>query len=356
MFEYCFSQKKTSTFQCLLVFFAIVFLTLLFVVLMLNANLSHISKTLMLFGALGISFFGVFYFLNIYPPLSHFCAFLVNLVFAITLLWIRQTYDSTSSLALFLYAIAYCSLLLTLCLGGGVLIFQSLVFFYIALIYALFNFSIAFLGFLVVFVLGFYFALKNQGQWIKTLNFFNLLAFLTLIFFFKQISWIVPLWIVISAILLSHKIPSLSSNTIDKLVLISLMLLILFFEKSDVLISSILEENWIWVFALISLALLLWLEEMQFVAVFILLLISGLLIEPILIRQEEAYFYYWLLFFMVWIEFIVRWLVLGFFVLCCFVLLQYFGIEEEYSRLGLFLTLSCVAFFTTTIVRSKNAI
>ena len=355
MFENYFA-KKASVIYCLAKLLAIVLSVSLLVVLSLNVNFSHISKTLMLFGVLGVCLAGMFYFLDTHPLLSRFCALLANLAFALILLWIRQTYDSTSSLAWWLYVIAYCSLLLALCLGGGMLMFESLVFFYIALLYALFDFSVGFWGFVVVFVLGFYFALKSQKVWIKLLNFFNLLAFVSLVFFFEQISWFVLLWVVISAILLSHLFGFLSSNVIDKLALISLMCLVVFFEKSDFLISSTLGESWVWIFAFLIFAWVLWFKQMQFFAIFMLLLVIGVWVEPLLVRQDEVYFYYWLLFFMVWIEFIVRWLVWGFFVLWGIVAIKYLGIDEESSRLWLFLTLCFIIFLTTIIVRSKNAI
>lgn len=356
MFKRCFSPKRTSVSQCVIMFFAIVLSIFLLTASSLNTNLPPIFKTLLLLGGLGLSFVGVLYFLNIFPPFSHFCAFLSNLVLAVILLWVRQSYDSTSNLALLFNLIAYCSMCLALCFGGWMLVFESLVFFYVALIYALFDFSMTFWGFCAVLVVGFYFALKSQSQWVKAVNFLNLFFFISLVFFFKQTSWLILLWVTLSAIFLTHKIFFLSSSAVDKLTLISLALLVLLLEGSDFLISNILQENWVWIFAFTTLALLLWLEEMQFVAVFILLLIGGIFIEPYLVWQEEAHLYYWLLFFMIWLEFTMKWLVLGFFMLCFFVLFQYLSIDESYSNLGIFLTLSCVALLTTIIMRSKNAI
>lgn len=327
-----------------------------FVALLFNENLCHIGKTLSLLIALVLSFGGMLLFLNSCLRCWCFFGFIANIIFAITLLWIRQTYNPSSDLALLLNIIAYCSLGFALLLRNPVLIGEGIAFCYIALFYALFDFSDTYLAFIILLVLGFYLAWKTPTRYSKIINFLNLFYFFFLVLFFKQALWLIPLWIMVCMLFLSHKFAPFSNAITDRLTLLSLCLLVIFFESSNIFISETLQEGWVWIFALITFAFWLWIEEMKFVCIFILLFICALVIEPYLLGQDALYLYYWLLFFIIWFEVILRWMGFGLALLCLFACFQYLSIQEDLSSLGLFLIICGITFFTTIIMRSKNAI
>lgn len=341
--------------KSLIVLVSITVLIAFSIYLLFNEDLHHFDKTLISLFALGISFVGVLYFFNSNPQYSCLCSLFANTIFAITLLWIRQTYESTSNLALLLNIIAYSSLLLAYVLKSYAVMIQGVIFSYTAFLYALFDFSNLYLAFLILLVLGFYLIYKTDKQWLKMLNFLNLIYFLSLIFIFKQALWLIPLWIIISALFLSHKPSFISTSIIDKLVFSSLLFLVMLLEFSNLFISDILQENWIWIFGLITFSFLLWIEKVWGVCLFILLFICTPLLETFLLRQDIFFFYYWLLFFVVWLDLALRWAILGFFMLCFFVLFQYLLFSEEYLVLGIFFAICCAVLSISMMIRSKNA-
>lgn len=339
------------------------FLVLLFVIisdgvlasLLLSEDLHHIGKSLALFFAFIVSFGGVLYFLSSHPQFSCICAFISNLIFGAILLWISKTYGSEIDLSLLFNLIACSSLLFALALGGTLLIAQSLVFFYFALFYSLFNFSDTYLYFFVLLTLGIYLAFKSGKQWIKTFNFLNLFYFFSLLFIFRQFLWLLPLWIAFCSLLLSCSPKSISNSAVERLCLFSLALIVLFLENSDLLISDILQGNWMWIFALVTLGFWLWIESKWFVSIFVFLFVCTPIIEAFLFQNEIFYLYFWLLFFLIWFQIILKWPIFGFCLLCSFVSFEYLSYEGDYSSLGLFFILSCIIFFTTVIMRSENA-
>lgn len=336
------------------------FLCLLFVIisdgillsLLLNEDLHHIGKSLALLSALVVSFGGVLYFCSYYACI---CAFLSNLIFGLILLWISKTYGSEIDFSLLFNLIACFSLLFALSLGGTLLISQSIVFFYFALFYSLLNFSETYLCFLVLLALGFYLALKYDKQWIKTFNFLNLFYFFSLLFIFKQYLWLLPLWITLCAILLSCSPKFLCNNIVKKLSLFSLTLIVLYLQNSELLISDLLQENWIWIFVLVTLSFWLWIESEWFVAIFVFLFVCTPILEAFLFQNEIFYLYFWFLFFVIWLQIILKWPIFGFCLLCSFSFFEYLFAEGDYSNLGLFFILSCIVFFTIIIMRSENA-
>lgn len=354
MFRYLHLQKSHSYKSFLSLIFVIISSSIL-VSLLLDKNLHHFGKSLVLFFALIVNFAGVIFFLKSNFRYSCICAFFSNIIFAILLLWLNKTYGSGIELTLLLSIIALCSLLFALSLGGTLLIIQSMSFFYFVLFYALLNSADTYLCFVILLALGFYLAFKFNKSWIKIFNFLNLFYFFSLLLIFKEFLWLIPLWIVFVSITLTHTSQLLSTPTTDKLSLLSLILLISFLQNSDIFVSNVLQGSWIWIFILVTLSFWLWIQSKWFISIFIFLLVCTPIIEDFLFQNEFFYLYYWFLFFLVWFQLILRWAVFGFCLLCLFVLFEYLLGIESYSNLGLFFILCCIVFFTLIIMRSENA-
>lgn len=267
-----------------------------FVALLFNENLCHIGKTLSLLIALALSFGGMLLFLNSCLRCWCFFGFIANIIFAITLLWIRQTYDPSSDLALLLNIIAYCSLGFALLLRNPVLIGEGIAFCYIALFYALFDFSDTYLAFIILLVLGFYLAWKTPTRYSKIINFLNLFYFFFLVLFFKQALWLIPLWIMVCMLFLSHKFAPFSNSIVNKLILLSFCFSMIFCESSNIFIPKTLQEGWVWILTLIAFAFWLWIGKMKIVCIFIFLFVCALVFEPYLLKQISPYLNHWLLF------------------------------------------------------------
>lgn len=354
MFKNLYMQKSHS-YKASLSLLCVIISNCALLSLLLDKNLHHFGKSLALLFALITSFAGVIFFLKSFFQYSCVCAFLSNIIFAITLLWINQTYGSEIELSVIFNLIALCSLLFAFSLGGGLLILQSLAFFYFSSFFAIFNASSTYLCFIVPLGIGFYLAFKMDKSLIKTLNFLNLLYFFSLMFIFKQSLWLVPLWLVFSLITLTHTLRFLSSPMTERLSLLSLLALVVFIQNSNIPISDILQENWIWIFMLVMLSFWLWIKSNWFISIFVFLLICTPIIESFLLQEGFFYLYCWFLFFLVWFQMILRWTIFGFCLLCLFSSLQYLLEIENHSNLGLFFILCCIIFFTTMIIRSKDA-